>query len=172
MNNLLMGVEECCEDSVPARRSFVWRENGRFFRLECKENNAGRFLLCFATDAEGKKHRLFFQEGHPEHKAVDKGGSSVENAVWVDAGDCDSGKALGILQFCLIGKWKAKPEPLPMVKEVETWVREAWRLNGGVMLAILYEDLLFLEFDSPEEARWVLESGRRSFKEGVLQLEQ
>ena len=36
------------------------------------------------------------------------------------------------------------------------------------MLAVLNEDLLFLEFDSPEKAKWVLESGRRSFKGGVL----
>ena len=28
-----------------------------------------------------------------------------------------------------------------------------------------------LEFDSPEKAKWVLESGRRSFKGGVLQLD-
>ena len=63
MNNILMGVEECCTDSVLARRSLVWRENGRFFRLECKENNVGRFLLCSAIDAEGKKHRLFFPKG-------------------------------------------------------------------------------------------------------------
>ena len=225
MNNLLMGVEECCKVSILARRSFVWRENERFFRMECKENNAGRFLLCSATDAEGKKHRLFFREGrgflngwallakkirglglkplqekkpmsnttteltkeegkenkhlsknkvlswgHPDVKAVDEGGSSVENAVWVDASV--SGKALGILQFCLIGKWKTKPEPIPAAKKVEVWVREAWRLNGGVMLAILNEDLLFLEFNLPEEAKWVLESGRRSFKGGVLQLER
>ena len=39
-------------------------------------------------------------------------------------------------------------------------------------LATLNEDLLFLEFNSPEEAKWVLESGRRSFKGGVLQLER
>ena len=47
----------------PTRRSFVWRENRRFFKLECRENNARRFFLCFAIDAEGKKHRLFFPEG-------------------------------------------------------------------------------------------------------------
>ena len=39
------------------------------------------------------------------------------------------------------------------------------------MTGILNEDLLFLEFDSPEEARWVLDSGRKSFKGGFLQLE-
>ena len=63
MKNLLVGVEECCKVPHPARRSFVLRENARLFRPECKENNAGRFLLCSTIDAEGKKHRLFFSEG-------------------------------------------------------------------------------------------------------------
>ena len=44
-------------------------------------------------------------------------------------------------------------ESLLEAKKVEAWVREAWRLKGGVMLAILNKDLLFLEFDLPEEAR-------------------
>ena len=63
MEKLLMGVEECCRVFVPASRTFAWRENGRSFRLECKENNAGRFLLCSVTDGEGKKHWLVFPEG-------------------------------------------------------------------------------------------------------------
>ena len=63
MNKLLLGVEECCRASVPARRPFEWMENGRFFRLESKENIAGRFLLCSVIDDEGKKHRLVFPEG-------------------------------------------------------------------------------------------------------------
>ena len=143
MNKLLMGVEECCRVFVPTRRPFVWRESGKSFRLESKENNAERFLLCSVTDVEGKKHRLFFPEGRgflngwamlaekirglgfkplQENKPMriataelskggekkwtslsknkitcggqsalkdeDVGGSSVENAVWVDVGDC------------------------------------------------------------------------------------
>ena len=40
-----------------------------------------------------------------------------------------------------------------------------------MLLAALNEDLFLLEFDSPEKAKWVLESGRRSFKGGALQLE-
>ena len=39
------------------------------------------------------------------------------------------------------------------------------------MIAALNEDLFLLEFDSPEKAKWVLDSGRRSFKGGALQLE-
>ena len=42
----------------------------------------------------------------------------MENAVWVDIGDCVSGKALGSLQYCLIGKWKTKPKPVPAAKEM------------------------------------------------------
>ena len=49
----------------------------------------------------------------------------MENAVWVDASDCVSGEALGTLQFCLIGKWKTKPYPLPAAREVEAWVKAA-----------------------------------------------
>ena len=129
------------------------------------------------TKGEGKESTCLSEDkvisgGHPDLKAGDEGGSSVENAVWVDVGDCVSGKALGSLQYCLIRKSKTKPEPIPTAKEVEAWVRDAWRLNEDVMLAVLNEDLLFLEFDSPEKAKWVLESGRRNFKGGVLQLER
>ena len=63
MNKLLLGVGECCRVFVYDRRPFEWRENGRFLRLESKENIAGRFLLCSVIDAEGKKHRLVFPEG-------------------------------------------------------------------------------------------------------------
>ena len=180
MNNLLTGVEECRKVFAPARRPFVWRENERSFRLECKENNAGRFLLCYATDVEGKKHMLFFPEGrgflngwallaekirgsglkplqeekpmrnatveptkevgkerkclsknkvlfggHPEVKVGDEGGSKEENAVWVDDGDCGFGKELGLLQCCLIVKWKTNLQLIPTTKVVEAWVREA-----------------------------------------------
>ena len=34
MNKLLLGVEECCRVSVPARRPFEWRENERYFHIE------------------------------------------------------------------------------------------------------------------------------------------
>ena len=226
MNKLLEGVEECCRVSVPTSRPLEWWENGRYFRLERKENKAGRFILCSVTDAEGKKHRLVFPEGRGflngwtmlvekirglgfkalqenkpmrsvtqerskgeekkwtspsknkvtwdrQHKLkVEEGaGSSVDSAVWMDVGDCGFGKALGPLQFCLIGKWKTKPNPYPAAKVMEDWFREAWRINGEVLLAALNEDLFLMEFDSPEKAKWVLESGRRSFKGGALQLE-
>ena len=222
MVKLLMGVEECCRAIVPVGRIFVWRENGRSFRLESKENKAGRFLLCSVTDGEGKRHWLVFPEGRgflngwtllagkirgmgfkprqekipmrtatvgpakggvslsknivtwggkPALKDVDEGGSSVKNAVWVDVGDYVYGKDLGSLQCCLIGRWKTNPEPYPRVEELEVWLRETWRLNEGLKLDVLNKDLLILEFNSPEKAKWVLESGRRSFKGGVLQLD-
>ena len=138
-----------------------------------QENKPMRVATTESTKGEGKestclsKNKVIFR-GHSAPKVGDEGGSSMENAVWVDVGDCVSGKVLGSLQHCLIGKRKTKPEPFPTAKEVEAWVRDAWRLNEDVMLAVLNEDLLFLEFDSPEKAKWVLQSGRRSFEGGVL----
>ena len=147
----MKNVDECRNASTPTSRSLVWREKGRFFRLERKENQDGRFLLCTAKDVEGKKHKLFFPEGRgfvngwallaeklrglglkrqeeiplslikavstkeeekerngpskvkdpvgglPVDKARVEGKCRANNTVWVDVGDCGSGKALGLL---------------------------------------------------------------------------
>ena len=233
MTKLLVGVDECCRACDHARRPFEWRENGRFFRLESKENIAGRFLLCSVIDGEGKRHRLVFPEGRgllngwtmlaekirglgfvtlqeslqeskpmriteavlakgdakewiarsnnvdtwgggggqQDLKKEDAGGSSMESAVWMDVGDCVYGKEMGSLQSCLIGKWKKNLDPYPAAEEMEVWFKDAWRLNQEVSVSGLNVDLLMLEFDSPEKAKWVLESGRRNFNGGVLQLD-
>ena len=62
MRKFMIGVESCCRDSSSVRKSFEWRENRRSIRLECEENDAGKFLLCCVTNVEGKKHRLVFPE--------------------------------------------------------------------------------------------------------------
>ena len=41
-----------------------WCENGRRYSLEMRKNFHGRFLLCSATDLDGKRHRLLFPEGN------------------------------------------------------------------------------------------------------------
>ena len=110
-------------------------------------------------------------EGKSALRDVKEGDRSVINTVWVDVGDCIHGKALGSLQSCLIGRWKIQPASYPRTEELETWFRDAWRLNKEVMLTVLNEDLMLLEFNSPEEAKWVIESGRRSFKGGRIQLD-
>ena len=56
----LARVEACCRDYPPAKKSFEWRENKITVRLECKENDAGRFLLCSVTDVEGKNTQVSF----------------------------------------------------------------------------------------------------------------
>ena len=95
----------------------------------------------------------------------------MESAAWLDVADCVYGKELGTLQSCLIGKWKKNPDPYPAAEVLEVWFKDAWRLNEEVSVSGLNVDLLMLEFDSPEKAKWVLESGRRNFNGGVLQLE-
>ena len=110
-------------------------------------------------------------EGESALRDVKVGDRSVINAAWVDVGDCIHGKALGFLQSCLIGRWEIQPVSYSGIEELETWFRDAWSLNKEVMLTGLNEDLMLLEFNSPEKAKWVLESGRRSFKGGRIQLD-
>ena len=96
----------------------------------------------------------------------------VDNVVWVDVGDCGSGKELELLQWSLIGTWKTKADNIFEENMFETLFREAWRLIEGLRVAPINEGLLFLEFESSVEAKRVLESGRRNFRGGILQLER
>ena len=59
---LLKGVELFRREACTKKRGLDWKENGRRYSLEYKENDAGRFLLCLVTNADGKRHRLFFPE--------------------------------------------------------------------------------------------------------------
>ena len=48
-----------------------------------------------------------------------------------------------------------KLEFRPSTKELEAWAKTTWRLKGGVLIAFLNKDLLYLEFGSKVEARVV-----------------
>ena len=56
-----------------------------------------------------------------------------DNVVWVDVRDYVLRKAIGIMWYSLIGKWKTKLEFHPSTKELEAWARTTWRLKGGVL---------------------------------------
>lgn len=60
---LLEGVEAWCRGESNSRGLKVWEEGGRKFRLECRANDAGRFLLCSVRDVEAKQYCLVFPEG-------------------------------------------------------------------------------------------------------------
>ena len=63
------------------------------------------------------------------------------------------------------------PRPFFACVEVEEWVRVALQLKGNVMMVHLNKDLLFFELADPEDAKWVFEVGKRSFRGSSLQLE-
>ena len=46
LSSLLKGVNECRRKQVSDRWRLEWKEEKRSFRLECRSNKAGRFLLC------------------------------------------------------------------------------------------------------------------------------
>ena len=77
----------------------------------------------------------------------------------------------GTLKFCVVGSWENPPESYPKALELEAWAKTTWRLKGSLMVPFLNQDLLFLEFEIPEEAKWVLTSRRRWFRGGSLNLE-
>ena len=60
---LLKGVNSYRREAALKRRVFEWKENGRSYRLDCRENAAGGFIFCSVMDVDGKRHRLFFPEG-------------------------------------------------------------------------------------------------------------
>lgn len=80
-------------------------------------------------------------------------------------------RALGILKYCLVERWKNPTNSKPALKEMKELMRGTWRLKGSMMVAALNKDILFFEFESPEETKRVIEEGRRCFWGGTLQLE-
>ena len=60
---LLEGVEASCRGERGQSSVKRWEDGGRKFRLECRTNDAGRFLLCSVVDSEAKRHCLVFPEG-------------------------------------------------------------------------------------------------------------
>ena len=44
---LLKGVEIFCKEESKVKKVFDWKENGRFFKLENRENEVGCFLFVF-----------------------------------------------------------------------------------------------------------------------------
>lgn len=97
--------------------------------------------------------------------------SSNSAAIWVDAGELLFKGALGSLKYFLVDKWKVSPIQAPSLEDLEEWVVPVWRLKGEVMIVPLNEESLLFEFSTHEEAKGVLENGRRWYKEEMLGLE-
>ena len=94
------------------------------------------------------------------------------NTIWVDTGESHMRRSMGIRENCLVGAWKERPGIVPSVKEVESWAKVVWRLNGGLTVAYLNNDLMSFEFEEAADATYVLEGGHRSFRGGSLFLER
>ena len=60
---LLDGVEACCREGINRAWAFGWEEGNRKYRLECRSNEAGRFILCSVRDIESKRYGIIVPEG-------------------------------------------------------------------------------------------------------------
>ena len=63
LRTLLKSIEICCNEGVHIKRTFEWRENGRFYKMESHRNDVGSYLCCSVIDGEGKRHKIFIPEG-------------------------------------------------------------------------------------------------------------
>ncbi|RVW75093.1 hypothetical protein CK203_057893 [Vitis vinifera] len=99
---------------------------GRRFKLECRANEAGRFLLCSVVDSDAKRHCLVFPKenvswkrwgfegkGKKEKSYVDavntRGVSRVRRlreAAWLQLGEEDVSRGRELLDRCLVGRWE------------------------------------------------------------------
>ena len=78
---------------------------------------------------------------------------------------------MGTLKFYVVWSWENVPDSFLSAMELEAWARTTWRLKGSLMVAYMNQDLFFMEFTTLEEAKWVMELGRRWFRGGSLKLE-
>ena len=63
LRNFLEGLEECCREERKGRLAKVWEVEGRKFKVERRENGAGRYILCSVIDVESKRFCLVVPEG-------------------------------------------------------------------------------------------------------------
>ena len=90
------------------------------------------------------------------------------NTIWVDVGESLPWRVMGTLKYCVSGSWENPLDSHPTALELGGWAKTTWRLKGSLMVAFLNRDLLFMEFEIPGEAKWVLEVGSRWFRGGSL----
>ncbi|RVW68792.1 hypothetical protein CK203_060972 [Vitis vinifera] len=139
----------------------VWKEEGRKFKLERRENGAGRYILCSVVDVETKRFCLVFPEGKGllGGWVIFVGGRGLRNRE----------EGLG---RCLVGRWDGGRWWRWRWFWLENGGVQQWNLKKGMKVLKLGGPFMLLEFKDEEEAERVLKRGTRRFKDKVLQLER
>ncbi|RVW28783.1 hypothetical protein CK203_089253 [Vitis vinifera] len=142
---LLEGVEVWCKGESNSRLLKVWDEETRKFRLECRSNVAGRFLLCSVRDVEGKNCENSYQcdstMGKVESSVNTSENESGSYAEVVKGKRGESGDSLRVhlgekemmckeeqLGHCLVGCFGGSPESIPLLPSLKRW---AWDPEVG-----------------------------------------
>ena len=189
--SLLDGVEACCRGSDDRSWSLVWEEGGRKYRLECRSNKEGRFLLCFVCDLEAKRFCLIFLEGKGliggwnilaeklrETGVVPSGGlkdslslevlrkeKKMEPRTFADVAKSKTGR-LGDKFWLELGSLN-----IAELDFLKSWAYHNWLLKESLNIAVLGRGLILFEFELLSEAERVPARGKRRVKDNVLFLE-
>lgn len=59
---LLKGVIFCCKERILERWRLDWQEDKRFFKLVCRSNKDGKFILCTVEMKKRKSITLSFHK--------------------------------------------------------------------------------------------------------------
>ncbi|RVW48534.1 hypothetical protein CK203_088483 [Vitis vinifera] len=147
-----------------------WEDGGRRYKLEIRENKAGRRKKCFGRmGIVGRKLRFLGVGSREESKGT---------AAFYGTG-CSDGE-YGRKKCQMKGNswddvWWEDGDNLmldPDMQAFESWGRSVWNTKGGVKFSRLGGPLLLIEFETKEEAEKVLLRGHRWFKESFLSLER
>ena len=52
LRNFLKGIDFCYREGNEGKKSFDWKENGRYYKVDSLRNNVGKYLLCTVTEKE------------------------------------------------------------------------------------------------------------------------
>ncbi|RVX15844.1 hypothetical protein CK203_005809 [Vitis vinifera] len=189
---VVQGVEAWYRGESSSRRSKVWKEEGRKFRMRCRSNEAGRFLLCPVRDVEAKKFCLVFPKGNglvggwfllaKKLRALGVSTPTMWNSVSVVPTTTKMGSSVKGLEnepgsFAEVVKMKIEEsedslKSIPLLPSLKRLTFESWLLKGDLRISRLGGALVLFEFQNKWEADMVLLRGSRRFKnrEFILQM--
>ena len=148
IRRLIKGVKSFRREAGKICEGVEWWENGRRYRLDSKENAAGRFIQCSVADEDGKRHRLFFPEGDGLINGWSLLGEALQDLVF----KVSEGEKRGSATINHLGKLENTTGGQIIKQSCEVA-----RVSGN------YQDALWLDFSD-----YILKEDLVFLKDGVL----
>ncbi|RVW25808.1 hypothetical protein CK203_101074 [Vitis vinifera] len=147
---ILKSLEACCKWRGKKLFKGDVNDRGRRFRIEMRQNEAGRYLVFSVLSADDRRYFIIIPKGFDllgwdflrrhEPSLVRPGLSYVDatknkakgrsEEVWVKVGNEAYTSKLKDLNRCLVGRWDIEDEAAPDLRVVEIWANTHWSFCG------------------------------------------